>query len=177
MPTVEQWTGPRRRAHTLWAMHVMVAEQRCLPAAERVERHGHRNWDINADHADLDLVGELPGGVTISRKDRSAIAELVLEAFGDVAGPGAPMAHSARRVTTKVPIVMANSTDPVRAGIVASLARHYSFQGMPRISGTKSSSPTTSQITDYQECSTTEILSMQALGITVSHSCSHKPTR
>ena len=63
---------------------------------------------------------------------------------------------------------MANSTDPVEAGIVASLARHYSFQGMPRISGTKSSSPPTSQITDYQECYTTEILSMQALGITVS---------
>jgi len=41
------------------AVHMQVAEQRLLPAAERIEGHRHGNRHVDADHADLDLVLEL----------------------------------------------------------------------------------------------------------------------
>lgn len=40
-----------------------------------------------------------------------------------VAGPGGGPTHVAKRVTTTIPIVMVGVTDPVSAGLVASLAR------------------------------------------------------
>ena len=52
------------------------------------------------------------------------VAELVARKVDViVAGGGNDVAHAAKRVTSDVPIVMANSVDPVEAGIVASLAR------------------------------------------------------
>jgi putative tryptophan/tyrosine transport system substrate-binding protein len=52
------------------------------------------------------------------------VAELVARKVDVVvAGGGNDVAHAAKRVTSVLPIVMANSVDPVEAGIVASLAR------------------------------------------------------
>ena len=65
-------------ANTFHAMHVMVAKQRALPAAKAVERHGHRDRDINADHADLHLVGKGACGVSVAGEDANAVAELVI---------------------------------------------------------------------------------------------------
>src|SRR5918995_5511887 len=64
-------------ADTLGTVHVVVAEQRGLPAAEAVERHRHRDRHVDADHAVLDLVGELACGIAVAREDRGAVAELV----------------------------------------------------------------------------------------------------
>ena len=44
--------------HALGAVGVGVAEQRGLPAAERVVGHRHRDRHVDADHPDLDLVLE-----------------------------------------------------------------------------------------------------------------------
>jgi putative ABC transport system substrate-binding protein len=51
------------------------------------------------------------------------VAELVGRRTDVITTVGVEMAREAKRVTTAVPIVMAGSIDPVRAGIVASLAR------------------------------------------------------
>ena len=72
-------------AHALGAVHVVVAEQRGLPAAEGMERHRHRDRHVDADHADLNLVGELAGRITVAGEDRGAVAEFMLV---DHAGSG-----------------------------------------------------------------------------------------
>ena len=54
---------------------------------------------------------------------RAIVAELVGRQIDVIVTVGDEMAIEAKRVTTTVPIVMATSTDPVGAGIVASLAR------------------------------------------------------
>jgi putative ABC transport system substrate-binding protein len=51
------------------------------------------------------------------------LAELVQRKVDVILTTGDDMAQVAKRVTTAVPIVMANSYDPIAAGIVASLAR------------------------------------------------------
>ena len=43
-----------------------VAEQGGFPAAEAVVGHRHRDGQVDADHADLDLVLEAPGGAASS---------------------------------------------------------------------------------------------------------------
>ena len=57
----------------LHAVHVQVAEERILPAAERVERHRHRDRHVDADHADLDLVLEAARGAARLGEDRRAV--------------------------------------------------------------------------------------------------------
>ncbi len=42
-----------------------------------MEGHGHRNGDVDADHADLDLVGEHACRITIAGKDGGAVGVLV----------------------------------------------------------------------------------------------------
>src|SRR3954468_24855733 len=78
--------GPARRdrlqlgveADTLGTVHVVVAEQRGLPAAEAVERHRHRDRHVDPDHPDIDLVRELARRVAVAGEDGGAVAELVL---------------------------------------------------------------------------------------------------
>src|ERR671910_3801302 len=65
-------------ADTLGAVHVVVAEQRGLPAAEAVERHGHRDRHVDPNHADLDLMGELARRVAVAGEDGGAVAEFML---------------------------------------------------------------------------------------------------
>src|ERR671911_2326536 len=69
---------------------VRVAEETAFPAAERVIRDGNRDRDIDADHPNLDLVLELPGGAAVAREDRDAVAVLILVHELDrlVVGPG-----------------------------------------------------------------------------------------
>jgi len=57
-PTPGDGLDPGVKANTFHAMHVVVAKQRALPAAKAMERHGHRDGNIDADHADLHLVGK-----------------------------------------------------------------------------------------------------------------------
>src|SRR3954452_9031637 len=52
---------------------VLVAEQRRLPAAERVEGHRDRDRDVDAHHADLDLAPEVPSGRIRGGEDRSPV--------------------------------------------------------------------------------------------------------
>ncbi|ATZ28652.1 hypothetical protein SLAV_34405 [Streptomyces lavendulae subsp. lavendulae] len=59
-------------------MLVEVAEAGALPAAEGVVGDGHRDGDVDADHAGVDPPGELAGGVPVPGEDRHAVAVRVL---------------------------------------------------------------------------------------------------
>src|SRR5262245_3039780 len=59
-------------------MLVDVAECRALPAAEGVIGDRNRDRYVDADHADVDALGELAGGVAVAREDGDAIAVLML---------------------------------------------------------------------------------------------------
>src|SRR6202011_3427395 len=65
-------------AHAFHAVHRHVAEQGALPAAKAVERHRHRDRHVDADHADLDAVGEFARGIAIAGEDRDAVAVFVV---------------------------------------------------------------------------------------------------
>jgi putative ABC transport system substrate-binding protein len=58
------------------------------------------------------------------------MADLVGRGIDVIVTVGNEMAIAAKRVTKTVPIVMAGSTDPVGAGIVASLARPGGLHGV-----------------------------------------------
>ncbi len=66
------------------AVGLGVAEQRRLPAAERVVGDGHGDRHVDADHADLHLALEPPRGAAVVREDRRAVA---VEARVDDAEP------------------------------------------------------------------------------------------
>ena len=55
----------------------MVAEQRPLPAAERMPGHGHRDRHVDADHADLDLASERACHAAVGREAGHAVAEFM----------------------------------------------------------------------------------------------------
>ena len=59
-------------------MHVVVAEERAFPAAEAVIGDRDRDGDVDADHADLRLGGEIAGGVAVAGEDCGAVAELMI---------------------------------------------------------------------------------------------------
>src|ERR1700733_203321 len=77
-PTAGHCLDVAVEADTFHPMHVMIAKERALPAAEAVEGHRHRDRNVDANHADLHLVGEGPGGVSIAGKDADAVAVLVV---------------------------------------------------------------------------------------------------
>src|SRR6201999_3432854 len=61
-------------ADRIRTMLVEVAETRLLPAAEGVIGNRHRDRHVDANHADIDLGGEIARGVAVAGKDRNAIA-------------------------------------------------------------------------------------------------------
>ncbi|MPN16889.1 hypothetical protein SDC9_164236 [bioreactor metagenome] len=65
-------------AHGVGAIGVQVAEQAALPAAEGVIRDGHGQGHVHADHADLDVVGEVAGGFAVAGEDAGAVAVFVV---------------------------------------------------------------------------------------------------
>src|SRR5436190_4237667 len=65
--------GARIEFDALDAVHVQVAEERALPAAEREVRHRHRNRHVDPDHADLDFVFEAPRGAAGLGEDRRTV--------------------------------------------------------------------------------------------------------
>ena len=67
----------RVEAHAFHAVGVVIAEEGALPAAEAVEGHGYGNRHVDADHADIDLVGKAAGGVAVAGEDGRAVAEFV----------------------------------------------------------------------------------------------------
>src|SRR4051812_19682258 len=77
--------GPARRdhlrarvePHALGAVDAVVAEQRVLPAAERVEGERHRDRDVDADHPDLDAALEVARGLPARGEDRDAVRVVV----------------------------------------------------------------------------------------------------
>src|SRR5438105_14586227 len=60
------------------SVDVQVAEQRVLPAAERVVRNGYGDGDVHADHPGLHLELELTRDAAVSRKDRGAVPVWIL---------------------------------------------------------------------------------------------------
>src|SRR5690606_26657784 len=69
---------PGEEAHAIRAVHVQRAEDRALPAAEAVEGHGHRDRHVDADHADVDTLLELPRGIAVAGEDRGTVAVFVV---------------------------------------------------------------------------------------------------
>src|SRR5690348_1120445 len=73
--------GPARGDHLaagveldpLGPVHVGVAEERVLPAAEGVVGDRHRDRHVDADHADLDLELEAPGRAAVAGEDGRAV--------------------------------------------------------------------------------------------------------
>ena len=59
-------------------MLVQIAEHRFLPAAKGVVGQWHRDWHVDADHADIDARGKLTRGVTIAGEYGNAIAILIM---------------------------------------------------------------------------------------------------
>ena len=78
--------GPARRddlragveVDPLRPVDVPVAEERGLPAAEAVVGDGHRDRDVDPDHAGLHLELELAGDTAVAREDRGPVAVRVL---------------------------------------------------------------------------------------------------
>src|SRR5215213_9584694 len=58
----------------LRAVHVGIAEEAGLPAAEAVVAHRHRDRHVDADHADVDVPLELAGGAAVAGEDGGAVA-------------------------------------------------------------------------------------------------------
>src|SRR4029078_10365778 len=70
--------GPRVELEALGAVHVEVAEQAVLPAAEAVVGDRHRDRHVDADHPRVDLELELPGGSAIASEDGGPVAVRVV---------------------------------------------------------------------------------------------------
>jgi two-component system OmpR family sensor kinase len=64
-------------AHRVRPVGVQVAEQRALPAAERVVGHRHRQRHVDAHHADLDVVAEVARRLAVAGEDAGAVAVFV----------------------------------------------------------------------------------------------------
>src|SRR5580692_3627598 len=65
-------------ADRIRAVLIEVAEAGAFPAAEGVVGERHRDREIDADHADLDAVGEIARGVAVAGEDGNAVAVFML---------------------------------------------------------------------------------------------------
>src|ERR1700722_10269344 len=72
--------GAGVEADRIRPMLVEIAETRALPAAERIVGDRDRDWDIDPDHADLDLAGEVACGVAGAGEDGDAVPVFVIVA-------------------------------------------------------------------------------------------------
>src|SRR5215207_2245192 len=70
--------GPGVELDPLRAVHVDVAEQRALPAAEAVVGDRDRDGDVDPDHPRLDLELELTGRAAVAGEDRGPVAVRVV---------------------------------------------------------------------------------------------------
>src|SRR5690606_1836813 len=77
-PSLGHDLGTGVEAHTIHSVLVEVAEARALPAAEAVVGHRHRDRYVDADHADLDALGEHAGCFAITGEQGDAVAVLVV---------------------------------------------------------------------------------------------------
>src|SRR5258707_9157001 len=60
-------------ANTFHAMDIVIAKQRALPSAKTVKRHGHRDRNVDAYHAHLDLVGKRARRIAITGEDANPV--------------------------------------------------------------------------------------------------------
>src|SRR5947208_6935223 len=77
----------------------------------------------NAFRHGLRDLGYLEGGDGVSERLAEAAAALVRRPVDVIATYGTPASLAAKQATTTIPIVMISIGDPVRAGLVPSLAR------------------------------------------------------
>src|SRR5882672_9144408 len=61
-------------AYAFGPVHVVIAEERSLPAAEAMEGHGHGDGNVDAHHADLNALGELVGRVAARGKNGAPVS-------------------------------------------------------------------------------------------------------
>src|SRR5260370_36739276 len=77
-PALGDGFGLGVEADRIRAVLVEIAEAGLLPAAEGVIRDRHRDRNVDADHADIDLGGEIARGVAVAAEDRNAVAVVVV---------------------------------------------------------------------------------------------------
>src|SRR6185436_3620071 len=65
------------------ALDVEVAEEGFVPAGEGEPGHGGGDADVDADHAGVEVVLELAGGVAVAGEDGGAVAVLGALADGE----------------------------------------------------------------------------------------------
>src|SRR5437763_4890212 len=65
-------------ADRIRAMLVEIAEAGLLPAAEGVVGNRHRDRHVDADHADIDLGGEITRGVAVAGEDGDTVAIVMI---------------------------------------------------------------------------------------------------
>src|ERR1700712_3109195 len=65
-------------ADRIRAVLVEIAEAGLLPAAKRVIGDRYRDRHVDADHADIDLGGEIARGIAVAGEDRDAVAVIVV---------------------------------------------------------------------------------------------------
>src|SRR5688500_4362777 len=63
------------------ALDVQVAEEALVPAGEREPRHRRGHADVDADHAGVEVLLELPRGVAVAGENAGAVA--VFASFSD----------------------------------------------------------------------------------------------
>src|ERR1700691_2385698 len=77
-PTRRHGLGLGIEADRIRSVLIEIAKAGLLPATEGVIGDRHRDRHVDADHADIDLGGEIAGGVAVAGKDRNAIAVIVI---------------------------------------------------------------------------------------------------
>src|ERR1700694_5537378 len=72
-PTAGHHFASREEVHTVGTVCMGVPEERAVPPSKGVIRDGHRDRDVDPDHADLDLVLEPARRATVVGEDRRAV--------------------------------------------------------------------------------------------------------
>ena len=86
----------------------------CLPAAEGVECHRHGDRDVDANHADLDVMGEGAGGITIAGEDSYTVG--VVMGMDQIDGLGVVLRRTTDKTGPKI-----SSRQTVMSGVTLSI--------------------------------------------------------
>merc|ERR1711991_1178533 len=57
---------------------MMISKKTLLPTAKTMKGNRNRNRHVNSNHSDFDAAHKIPGGITITGKNRSSVAEGII---------------------------------------------------------------------------------------------------
>ena len=103
-------------------MHVMLAEDRRLPAAEAHEGHRHRDRHVDAHHAHFDILREAARHIAVPGEDRGAVGEFAAVDQVDRIPIGVPPHHRQDRAEDLLAIDGHVGLDPVEQAAADEIA-------------------------------------------------------